>query len=103
MKVARYVDIIYLFIYTNTNSTDHIYSKPTGNTVHLLVNGKVVGMGTTKEENILHGAEIPSDFVIVSVDRIDDSVCPMYATSFDEPFLTVSQYTAWPVNQIQYL
>ena len=86
MEVARYVDIIYLFIYniinTNTNSTDHIYSKPTGSTVHLFVNGKVVGMGTTKEGNILHGAEISSDFVIVSVDRIDDSVCPINVCYF---------------------
>lgn len=34
-----------------------------------------------KAGNRLHGAEIPSDFII-----IDDNVFPMYATSFDEPF-----------------
>ena len=103
--MCRYYYLFASILNTNINSTaaDHTYSKPIGSTVHLLVNGKVVGMGTTKEGNILHGAEVPSDFVIVSVDRIDDNVCPMYATSFDEPFLTVSQYTAWPVNQVKLL
>ena len=61
----------------------------------------MVGMGMTRAGNILHGSEIPSDFVIVSIDRIDDNVCPMYTTSFDEPFLSVSQFTAWPINQLQ--
>ena len=58
-------------------------------------------MGTTKAGNVLHGSEIPSDFVIVSIDQIDDNVCPMYTTSFDEPFLSVGQFTAWPINQLQ--
>ena len=55
----------------------------------------------TRAGKILHGSEIPSDFVIVSIDRIDDNVCPMYTTSFDEPFLSVGQFTAWPINQLR--
>ena len=60
----------------------------------------MVRMGMTRAGKILHGSEIPSDFIIVSIDRIDDNVCPMYTTSFDEPFLSVGQFTAWPINQL---
>ena len=58
-------------------------------------------MGTTKAGSRLHCSEIPPNFVIVSIDRIDDNVCPMYTTSFDEPFLSVGQFTAWPIDQLK--
>jgi len=65
------------------------------------VNRRIVGMGTIKTGNRLHGSDIPSDFIVVSIDKIDNNVCPMYTTTFDEPFLSVGQFTAWPINQLQ--
>ena len=71
----------------------------------LLVNSKRVGIGTTTGGNLLHGHEIPPEFVAVSmaIDCIDANTCPMYMTPFDEPFLHIGQFTARPIAQLQFL
>ena len=90
---------------SNNSNMDHPYSKPfsagPGSKVHLLVNSKRVGVGTTTGINLLHGHEIPPEYAAVSIEKIDPNICPMYTTSFDEPFLHVGQFTAWPIAQLQ--
>lgn len=84
-----------LYHYSNTSSNsnlqlDHTYSKELparpGDKVRLLVNSKMVGIGTLGEGNQLHCHQIPPEFVTLSIDEIDDCICPIYLISFDEPF-----------------
>ena len=68
--------------------------------VQLLLNNKRVGIGTIRAANQLYGRHIPANFVPISVDKIDANICPIYTSSFDEPFLYVGQFTAWPIEQL---
>ena len=45
---------------------------------------------------MLHGHEVPLEYTVVSVDNIDENIYPMYMTAFDELFLHVGQFIAWP-------
>ena len=109
MCTCRCIKLIH---YSDTSSNfdlrlDHTYSKEfparPGDKVRLLVNSQVVGIGTLGEGNQLHCHQIPPEFITLSIDEIDDCIFPMYMTSFDEPFLYVGQFTAWPIAQLQFL
>lgn len=89
---------------------DHTYncqSKQTavlkpwpGQEVNLVASdSRVVGRGTVMEGNKLHGHEIPSSFLKVTITKIDTGVTPLLRTTFDEPYLTVGEFTAWPAHQ----
>ena len=90
-----------------SDNMDHPYSKPfpagVGSKVQLLVDSKSVGMGTIRGGNELDGHHIPPEFVAVSIDEIDDKICPMFTATFDKPFLYIGQFTAWPFAQLRCL
>ena len=86
---------------------DHPYSKPfsagPGSKVHLLVNSKRVGVGTTTGVNLLHGHEIPPEYAAVSIEKIDPNICPMYMTSFDEPFCMLANSQHGQLHNYRYI
>ena len=91
--------------------SDHTYScqreqtavlKPwPGQEVNLVAasNSRVVGRGMVMEGNKLHGHEIPSSFLKVAITKIENNTAPLLRTTFDEPYLTVGGFTAWPAHQ----
>lgn len=101
-----YINNLFSNISSDSN-LDHPYSRSfaaaPGSKVQLLVNSKRVGIGTITGGNLLHGHEVPPEYVVVSIDNIDANTCPMYMTSFDEPFLHVGQFTAWPLAQLDFV
>lgn len=92
--------------------SDHTYSRqceqqtdvlkpwPAGQEVNLVAsNSRVVGRGMVMEGNKLHGHEIPSSFLKVPITKIEDNIAPLLRTTFDDPYLTVGGFTAWPAYQ----
>ena len=91
--------------------SDHTYScqheqwtdvlKPMpGQEVNLVAsNSRVVGRGMVMDGNKLHGHEIPSSFLKVAITKIENNIVPLLRTTFDDAYLTVGGFTAWPACQ----
>jgi len=78
----------------------HVLKPCPGQEVNLVAsNSRVVGRGMVMEGNTLHGHEIPSSFLKVAITEIENNVAPLLRTMFDEPYLIVGGFTAWPARQ----
>ena len=83
---------------------EHNYSTPVkkltpGQSVKLLQNSCIVGVGKIVGGNILHNHTIPDSFIKISITQIKDNITPLFKTTFDQPYLSVGEFTAWPTNQ----
>ena len=70
-----------------------------GQSVKLLQNSHMIGVGKVVDGNVLHGHAIPDSFVKVAITQIESSISPLYKTTFDQPYLSVGEFTAWPTHQ----
>ena len=103
--------ILYHRLAANRSISDHTYNcqrqlqtdvlRPCpGQEVYLVASdSQVVGRGMVMEGNKLHGHEIPRSFVKVAITHIEKNVPPLLRTTFDDPYLTVGGFTAWPACQ----
>lgn len=73
---------------------------PSGTTVNILTNKKVIGNAIVMEGDTIHCQPIPTDFTKISVLHIDENVKPVFKTNFDDEFLSKYSITIWPSNDL---
>ena len=87
--------------HTYSSHQQNAVVKPkAGQNVNLLSsNSCAIGTGRVMEDNILHGYKIPDGFLKVTITKIDGNIPPLLKSTFDEPYLKVGGFTAWPAHQ----
>ena len=70
-----------------------------GQSIKLLQNSHVIGTGKVVDGNVLHGHAIPESFVKVAIMQIEANIAPLFKTTFDQPYLSAGEFTAWPTSQ----
>ena len=97
--------IFLLYRYTKSNIVrEHSYCTSMsklmpGQSIKLLQNSHVIGTGKVVDGDVLHGCAIPDSFVKLAIMQIKPNVVPLLKTTFDQPYLSAGEFTAWPTNQ----
>jgi len=78
-----------------------LLTSTVGRRVRLMRNKECVGIATIVDGKILHGHTIPRDFIKVMLDAIKPGLTPEMKGPFEDDYLCIGQFTAWPLNQME--
>ena len=72
-----------------------------GKRVQLMKGKECVGITQLEDDDVLHGHTVPAHYSKVHLEVIKPKTPPKVKGPFDDDYLTVGQYTAWPLNELE--
>ena len=71
--------------------------------MRLMKGMECVGIGTLVDGNMLHGHSIPKHFRKVVLEAVKPGIPPELKGSFEDDCLYNGQFTAWPLNRLEFI
>ena len=60
-----------------------------------------VGIAQVVDTDVLHGRKIPAHYRKILLEVIKPKMPPKIRGPFEDDYLTVGQFTAWPLNEFE--